>query len=347
MFATTELRAEEPETPAKLHTEAKRYLHEGVRAYEAGRYRDAIELFLAANRILPSPAHSYNVAKAYEKMGDTGGALSWYRDYLRRAPAADDREDVRKIIRSLEKTLTARGVQQVSVASVPPGATVLIDGQPMGVTPWTGELPPGSHTATLQLRGYHDISKRFELRPDRALDVSLALQSEDNPEEQEPEPANLQTPAERRRPELSKPRAPPASDRRPAPAGISIMTWATLGAGVAALGASAGFEALRREAEDEARNHPTQLGALETYQTMESHQLTSRILLGVGSAAIVTGTLLLYFDLARGADAASVALVEPSKGRMGFSEMRANQNSVGVWLGCSRGLCGAFGTGRF
>jgi hypothetical protein len=125
------------------------------------------------------------------------------------------------------------------------------------------------------------------------------------------------------------------------------MTWATLGVGVAALGAAVAFEAARRDAEDEARNRPTQLGAQESFQTMESHQRTARILVGVGGAAVLTGTLLLYLDLSRGTEAPTVTLLEPTKVRVGVSELRTRQSSVGVWLGCSSGLCGAFGTGRF
>src|SRR5205814_3706725 len=120
----------------------------------SGRYADAVEQFLAADRLAPSAALSYDVARAYEKLGQASLALRWYRDYLRRAHDAPDAEQVRRTVRTLQNTLRDKGVQQVTVRSTPRGATVAIDGEPVGVTPWSGDLPPGRHRATLVYEGY-------------------------------------------------------------------------------------------------------------------------------------------------------------------------------------------------
>ncbi|HEX8387105.1 MAG TPA: PEGA domain-containing protein [Rubricoccaceae bacterium] len=60
--------------------------------------------------------------------------------------------------------------QGVAVNSEPPGATVLIDGIPMGQTPTTLNLKRGDdHQVTFQLAGYQDtallIEKEFDLVP--------------------------------------------------------------------------------------------------------------------------------------------------------------------------------------
>ena len=41
-----------------------------AQAYREARYKDAIDLFLQANRLDPHPELIYNVGQAYEKLGD-------------------------------------------------------------------------------------------------------------------------------------------------------------------------------------------------------------------------------------------------------------------------------------
>src|SRR5260221_3821714 len=103
--------------------EAHEKYHAGALAYSEGRYNDAIDLFLEADRLAPSAALSFDIARGYEKLKDSSGALRWYRDYLRRADHPSDEAEVQRIVRSLERRLLAKGVQQVTVSSSPRGAT--------------------------------------------------------------------------------------------------------------------------------------------------------------------------------------------------------------------------------
>jgi len=157
----------------------------GVNAFAAGRYAEAVELFRDADRKKPSAALSFNMARAYEKLGDVAGALRSYRDYLRRAKDPDDGAAVRRFVDSLSKRLAARGVQQVTVLSTPPGATVSVDGELVGVTPWTSELTPGAYEVSLHLAEHRDVVQSFVLPADEALDVSVLLYRE------KPEPASV------------------------------------------------------------------------------------------------------------------------------------------------------------
>src|SRR6188768_3430359 len=136
--------------------EAKTKYQEGAQAYSAGRYKDAVDLFLAADRLAPSAPLSFNIGRAYERLGDDSSALRWYRDYLRRNASAQNADDVREIVSKLSLALAKKGVQQVSVFSTPAGATISLDEQPVGVTPGTFDLPPGKHHVLLSLRGYKD-----------------------------------------------------------------------------------------------------------------------------------------------------------------------------------------------
>jgi hypothetical protein len=313
--------------PSKsVQDDARDRLRTGVQAYKDGRYKEAIDNFLIANRLVPSPSLSFNIAKAYEKLGDEPAALMWYRDYLRQAPSAPDRAEVDKRILALQGKLRDKGVQQVTVLSIPAGATVVLDGQPVGVTPWTGEIMPRKHTVTLSRTGYRDSTREFELPPDRAIDVAIALEDNGSPVVAPTAPTASVSAA----PVAS---APPAQSALPPPASpkIAATTWITLGAGGALLLGSLGFELARRSAESDARDAATQVDARDKYDTMQSRQTLSRVLVGVGAAATIVGGVLLVFDLQ------SKGPSEPSRG--------GSSRQVGV--GCAGYGCGLVAAGSF
>ena len=290
-FASHAQAQAEGTAPAHVQQDAKKYLQQGVVAYKEGRYKDAVDLFLTANRLVPSPALSFNAARAYSQLGDTTNALRWYRDYLRRAPEAPDRAEVQKKIDELEHKLAERGVQQVTVMSLPGGATVVIDGKPAGVTPWTGELTPGRHELTLQLRGYDDAHQAFDLDAARAMDVRVALNEEGGSPATEPEPvAAAPEPAP-----APPPSAPPQQDQ--GSAGVGPAPFIAFGVGALALGGAVGFELARRSAESDAEAADTQIRAQEIFETAERRQTLARVFAGVGAAAVITGGVLLILDL--------------------------------------------------
>jgi hypothetical protein len=63
---------------------------------------------------------SFNIARAYEKLGDDAGALRWFRDYLRRAPDAPICEGSGRLDHVLTSNASRKkGVQQLTVMSTP------------------------------------------------------------------------------------------------------------------------------------------------------------------------------------------------------------------------------------
>jgi len=270
----------------------------GVDAFRAGRFVQAIDYFLEADRLAPSAALSFNIAQAYESLGDVPATLRWYRDYLRRAPDAQDRGEVEKAVLGLEAQLAQKGVQQLTVFSDPGAAALSVDGQSRGSTPWTGELPPGKHTLELGLSGYRTKSEELDLPSDHAIDARVSLEAA-------PEPT----------PEASAPRAAPApagpaAPERPAETAGSGRTmktvgWIALGAGGAALGGALAFEILRRGAESDAKTDHTQVGYADKLDTMQSRQTTARVLAGVGGALAITGGALLWVGSSKGGSTAA------------------------------------------
>ena len=208
----------EPEGPeAEGKVRAQAIFGQGVAAYKEGRYFDAIELFLETNRIYPDSKLYFNIARAFEGLGNSAGALRYYREYLRRTPSATDRADVEASVRQLETALGQKGVQQMSVFSTPDAAVLSIDGQPVALTPWTGEIWPGKHRLTVTRAGYVEGQQVVELSALRAIDVQIDLR---------PEPASSPPPAAvtEQRPEQGR--------------GVEVLTVATLAAGAVLLGSA-------------------------------------------------------------------------------------------------------------
>lgn len=201
---------EGPEAEAK--DRARVLFGQGVAAYRAGKFYEAVEIFLETQRVYPDTQLCFNVARAYENLGNTSAALRYYRDYLRQADRPSDGAEVQERVRRLEQQLALRGLQQLTVLSEPDGATVLLDGKPVGITPWTGDTYPGKHRLALSLAGFVSQPQIVELSALQAQDVRPALTAQ---------------------PPLAPPPAPPAPPRR---AAVGVGTWVTLGSGLALLG---------------------------------------------------------------------------------------------------------------
>ncbi|MFO0619258.1 MAG: PEGA domain-containing protein [Polyangiaceae bacterium] len=298
--------------------EAIRKYEEGSKAFQEKRYKDAIDLFLEADAAVPNADLAYNTSLAYESMGDAANALRWAREYLRRAPTADDRADVEKRIGKLEQRLKDKGVQQVTVLTTPAAATVFIDDRAVGVTPWTGELLPGNHRVEVRLEGYDKSSQIFELRPDRALDVTVPLTATKAPTTPTP---NVPTPT-------PTPAPVPAPDEKRGTSVLVPVGAAIFGAGLVGIGAAIGLEVARAGAEEDASLAPVQIDAQASLEEMESYQLGARVAVGLGSAAAATGIALFIAGLA-----------SPSK--------TPRAGAATVWFGCDAHGCGGLVGGAF
>lgn len=253
-------------------TSAKARYEEGVEAYRATRYAEAVRLFLEADALSPSAALSYNIARAYEKLADDAQTLRWYRNYLRRSPDAKNVAEVRGYVDALSAALAKQGIQQLTVLTTPPGATVAIDGTPLGVSPLTVELRPGSHSAQVSRRGFADVNGNFDLPRETPIDLSVAMQAIST---------DKTTLAD----------VGPQTHRR-----FGIAPYLTLGAAAVCLGSAGIFEALRRSAQHSARSEQVQLAYEQDIDDMNSRQTTARVLLGVGGVLAATGVTLLVLN---------------------------------------------------
>lgn len=275
--------------PGGDRASAQSRFEQAVQAYRDQRFQEAIDLFLAADRLAPRPALAFNVARAYEKLHEPARALQYYRDYLRRGPDAANVEEVKTRVRELEAELAKRGEQQITVRSEPPGAVLSIDGAPRGTTPWTGELPIGTHHVDVEHEQYQ--SRRVSVTLDgEALELALALP---------PAYGHGDHAAAGRFPVTGSVNTPPVDSRRDLESdGLHPWPWVAVGTGGAALVAAGVFELLRRDAESDAQSARYQTDYYADRDRMTSHQTTARVLLGVGTVLALSGGVLALIDSA-------------------------------------------------
>lgn len=102
--------------------EMKLHYDKATRAYDVGKYNEAVEEYQKAYEIGGDPAMLYNIGQAYRLGDQPGEAVRFYRRYLQRSPQARNRDDVERRIADLEKLAEARR-QAGPVTPVPPVAT--------------------------------------------------------------------------------------------------------------------------------------------------------------------------------------------------------------------------------
>jgi tetratricopeptide (TPR) repeat protein len=159
--------------------EARQHFQEGLRFYDQGKWADAVGEFEAAKKLHPSAQLDYNIARAYDRMGDWQHALDGYRRYIDAEAFAADASAVRTRIEELKLKLKPAGPEPglVRVDSTP-SADVRVDderGEVLGATPLSLQLPAGAHVVYLRQAGWLPISKGFTVGKGETVQLQLSL----------------------------------------------------------------------------------------------------------------------------------------------------------------------------
>lgn len=270
----------------ELTAEEQEQLERAVRRSEIGQllYDDNdfvgaaeawLEAWNLARDILPDPVLPHNVARAYENAGEYELALAFYQttldldlsgnsDLQRRCQDGITR--LENILQQIEDERAQQPVE-LTIRSVPDGAEVFVNGEPLGATPIELELPSGQILLTLDMVGYLLHEEQFTLDPGQALVLQITL---------EPEP-------------------PPTPVDDGGPNWLAVGLVAAGGAGSLGLAALIAVEA--GELYDEAQRpdvlRDDQLFA-QTVQEGRGAQTASYIMYGLGGVALATA-VFLYF----------------------------------------------------
>jgi hypothetical protein len=144
---------------------------QGVRAFQQGRYRDAIQYFEDALALGGPSSELWNIAKCHQKLDEPEAADEALERYLARGDlSATDRADAER----LRKEIQSRP-SPITVTSSPSGAKVTIDGRPRGTTPMTVDVPPGTHAVGLTKVGYGAHEEKVTAKWGRAIVVDSSL----------------------------------------------------------------------------------------------------------------------------------------------------------------------------
>jgi hypothetical protein len=119
---------------------------QGVIAFEAGRYRDAVLYFDAAYAHGGPPSERWNAAKSYLRLDQAEQAETELVAYLGLPGlTADDRREAVATLEALRRRPSV-----LTVTSTPPGLTVLLDARKVGVTPLSAVVAAGDHAVAIE-----------------------------------------------------------------------------------------------------------------------------------------------------------------------------------------------------
>lgn len=168
----------EDELAAEAAAKAKLHYQRGSEAYAVGRYEDAIRQLQEAYRLSGESVLLFNIAKAYDRLGDFPNAIRHFRDYLDLTPGIsdEDRAGVEATIKELEDKRVA-ALPELTVRTVPEGAKVFLDepDKQVAVTPWKTRMEPGQHKVYLKLDGYLGEERPFTMPKDEPMVIDFEL----------------------------------------------------------------------------------------------------------------------------------------------------------------------------
>ena len=277
---------------------AKDLFQSGQRLYKSARYAEAIAKFEEAYLVRPHPVIYFNIGKCWEQLGETAKALRAYRDYLRLAPDAKDKDTVSDAIANLERRLREKGMQQLMVFADPPIAHISVDGKELGSSPASVELVAGNHVLTVVADGYEKVERSFVMQTTHATEMTISLRFAGGLKE----PAPVVSDAPKAEPKATVADSPPPM---PPPAVIApvetkkgrLWTYVAGGVAVAGLGTAIGLGvgANGNATELRAREH-TQAETQNLYNSATGMATGANIAYGVAGVAAATAVVLFFIE---------------------------------------------------
>jgi len=155
--------------------EARELFTQGQAAYETGDYDTAVARWQRAYEVDPRPLLQYNLAQAYERLGQLDRAVTAYRSYVENTPGDDARaQSARARIASLEARLTRTSVRLTGGVE---GARVTIDGEERGLLPHPDpfRLEPGTHRIVVRADGYEDFVSSVAVSAGQAAELPVEM----------------------------------------------------------------------------------------------------------------------------------------------------------------------------
>lgn len=296
-----------PPAAADPTQKAKEAFQTAQRLYKEARYADAIVKFEEAYALKPSPVLFFNIGKCHEQLGDVPKALRSYRDYLRLAPDAKDKDTVSDAIANLERRLKEKGLQQLMVFADPPSAVIEVDGKVLGNSPASIELTAGNHKLVVKAEGFETTERAFVMQTARATEMTINLRPGGTKMDPPPPPPPLVDVPKKDEPKKDEPPKLTPKDTVVASTGTGVTktaepakkgrlwTWVAGGVAVAGAGAGVGMGVM---AQNTASTVPmAEIGqARAQAQSAQGLATGANIAYGVAGAAAITAVVLFFVE---------------------------------------------------
>lgn len=175
-FVTRVARADDASIDAKREQMAADLRARADAAMDGGSFADAVVSYRASYEMSRNPALLYNIASAYERLGDYPRALSYLEQFSHVAPA-----DLKARVPRLDDLIASvrAKLARVVVRCNVPGARVLVRGTWLGSTPTSAALVtmPGPARVEVVADGYRPFVREVSLAPGRETRVNATLVS--------------------------------------------------------------------------------------------------------------------------------------------------------------------------
>ena len=140
-----------------LADEADLQFELGTISYRRGDYRTALEHFLASNSLVPNANVIYNIARAYERLGQYPEAYRAFDSALASETNANARITIQQELDRIRPH-----VALLEIITDPPGATIYLNRKdlgPRGSSPRVLAVTPGTYRVIVELAGHHPLVK--------------------------------------------------------------------------------------------------------------------------------------------------------------------------------------------
>lgn len=251
---------------------------EGLSLYQNGEFDRAVVAFERANEQGAPAPNLYNLARSYQQSGRLRRAIEVFDRYLAAPNIPEERLERARVHRDETMGQLAR----VEVQTVPPGASVVVEGQENvgGQSPIVITLDPGSYRVEASLPEHELAGTSVSLIAGAHQVVTLTLEPR-QPTVTEPEP------------EPAPPTAPIAAERwRGGP-------WVVFGIGAGVVVTSVALWAVAYSGSQQDERFETVEDYNDWQYWVYDLALAGDILLAIGATAAVAGLIWLTIDKVR------------------------------------------------
>lgn len=156
--------------------QARQHFERGYTLAADGDFAAAIEEFERAQALRPNVSLLYNLGQAYAAAGRSSDAVTTLERYLGHAGSEITPERQRQVEAILRYHSARVGRMELDVS--PPGASVVVDGKPLGVAPFAQPLvlAAGIHAVVVTAPGFAPAAASVEVQAKQASRLKLALE---------------------------------------------------------------------------------------------------------------------------------------------------------------------------